>query len=411
MARTTFTITSVPLRGKTVLVRADLNELVQHSVIVGDYRLRQLLPTLELLRERQCRIVIIGHRGRPRGPSQTLSLQPIAAHLAQLMGQPVQFVDAVVGPRVAHAVKQLRPGQMLMCENLRFDAREYRNDPALARQLVRDTRASYLVLESFGVLHRHYASIDAISQCVPVLPGLHVAREYRRLRALAVHSPRPSLAIIGGRDTDTKAAAMMGLLGHVDHIYVGGHVAIECIAYHRYPIGQSRVTRAGQAAIDRLYQLAARRVGFRDVGDVIRLPRDLLVQRGSEVVAVELRAVKPRDRIIDIGPQAAAEICDELATVKYVAWNGPVGDVATTDGLRASFAIMQAMQSRSDLVTAVLGGDTVRFVESFSPLDAYDIVSTGGAAALQLLAGQQLPGLDSLLDAPRRVVYTKDKKA
>lgn len=411
MAKSKFTINSVSLHGRTVLVRADLNEIVEQGVILGDFRLRQLLPTLELLQTRRCRIVIMGHRGQPRERNESLSLQPIAEHLSRLLGREIGFVHNCIGPSVMVAVRQMRPGDIIMCENLRFHPEEYRNDPDFARALIHDTKADYVIHEAFSVLHRPHASIDAIQQFAPVLTGLGLAAEYRQLRRFATNPPRPNVAIIGGRDTDTKVQAMGGLLAQFDHLYVGGALAAEFIAYHRYAVGVSQTTKAGQAAIDEFYATTTRRVGFRDVGDVVRLPRDVIVRRGEQDVVVPLRSIKSTDQIIDLGPQAVEEIIEDLRTAQSALWCGPVGNVAMNDGVRGSFAIMQAMTSNDAQMSAILGGDTVRFVESFTPLDVFDLVSAGGAAALQLIAGRRLPGLDALLDAPRRVVYTERSKA
>lgn len=411
MARSKFTVNSVALHGKTVLLRADLDEIIEDGLLLGDYRIRSLLPTLRLLLERRCRIVIISHIGRPRGRSANLSLRPLAEHLSQLIEQPVKFVDDCIGPKLSYATRHMARGDILVCENLRFHAAEYRNDDAFARQLVRDSRADYVVLDAFGSLHLPHASIDAIRHYAPVLTGLRLAAEYQQLRTLSDDATRPNLAIIGGRDTSAKVAALPGLLQRFDHIYLGGMVAAEFIAYHRYSVGATPITKSGQTAIDEFYGRIARHAGFRNISDIVRLPRDVLVMRDDQPMVCELRAIKPTDIIIDIGPRAIDDILADLSDARTVIWNGPVGAVDRIYGSRGSFALTQAMTSHPDLLTAVLGGNTVRFVESFTPLDAFDIVSTGGVSALQLLAGQTLPGLESLLDAPRRVVYTGRRKA
>lgn len=397
------TIADVPLDNRQVLLRADYNVPLKNGAVVDDYRMTQSLPTIRALLERGCSIVICSHLGRPKGEIKPeYSLEPVAAHLGELLGIPVGFIGDCIGDKVRQATKRLRSGQILLLENLRFHPQEEANDPAFARQLALDSGARYFVQDGFGVVHRAHASTEAITHFLPSVAGLLLEREVTILTTVMESPKMPLVAALGGAKVSDKIAIIERLIGIADRLVIGGAMANTFLQYKGQPIGKSVHEEHLQAELDRIYAKAAQRTT--NVDELLLLPSDVVVaerlDEGAPARTCNIADVKSTDYILDIGPSSAANAVQALQGVGTVIWNGTMGLTEQPAYRAASAALAEAMTAlHSSAMTVVGGGDTVEFVLGWNREKAaqFGHISTGGGASLELLSGKKLPGVEALL--------------
>ena len=422
------TIKDINLAGKRVLLRADYNV----PDIESDYRIKQSVPTIErILEQKPQLLIIISHLGRPKRATPSLSLQPIARQLSQLLNRRVYFAPDCIGDEVKGTVGRLKDGDALMLENLRFHEGEEGNSHEFAKSLVEATGAEVFVQDGFGVVHRAHASTDAITRLLPSVAGLLLQKEAETINRVMKDPDRPLVAVIGGAKISDKLEAMNCLVELADYVAVGGAMANNFLKIKGHSIGKSLYDKDDLKLAREVLNKAeakARKQAFN-----ILLPVDVVVSTSAEGRAptriVDLtshtlsdieaypRLPKPKsyrvgqnEAICDIGPISAARIAGLIGLAKTVIWNGTLG-VTETRGIAAAQApfshgtrvVAEAMigphnQHPTKPFSLVGGGDTSGYVESAGLTDDFDHVSTGGGASLELMAGKKLPGIEALDD-------------
>lgn len=400
------TITTVPIEGKTVLLRADYNvPLKDDGTIADDFRIRASLPTIEYLLKNNCKVVIISHLGRPEGKDPALSLEPIAVQLSRLLRMPVHFVGETVGDRVKMAVKRAPKKSVVLLENLRFDSREEANDEEFAKQIAAASGARYFVQDGFGVVHRAHASTDAIEHYLPGVAGFLLEREVATITNAMKAPERPLVAVMGGAKVSDKIALVQRFVEVADTIIIGGAMANTFLAYKGHDMGKSKVESDQKEVLDGIYAAAAKKVGEDRVDEFIVLPEDVAVAHEISATAprlvVGVDSLEADDIALDIGDASRTAIADITKNAKTVIWNGTLGYAELPQFAQGSVGLAEVLASHPDITSIIGGGDTADFAQHWDKKEgaSFTHVSTGGGASLELMAGEKLPGVESLLDA------------
>lgn len=410
------TIRDVPLDNQTVLVRTDYNvPIAPDGTISDDSRIRASLPTLNYLLNRGCKVVIISHLGRPKSRDSAYSLEPVALRLAQLIHRDIRFVDHTFGDKVYQAVKRAPGSSITVLENLRFYPEEEADDTEFARRIVASTGARYFVQDGFGVVHRAHASTDAITQFVPSVAGLLLEEEYNVITSAMEAPKRPLMAILGGAKVSDKIKVINRFIKIADKIIIGGAMANNFLAYKGISVGASRVEAGQREVLDSIYKAARQKVG-KNVDDFIILPTDVAVATsmnpGEKRKSVEVDKILPNEIALDIGDKSISRMVQEIQSVGTVIWNGPLGYVELPEFAHGTAELAQALASQPDTISIIGGGDTASFILKWDKRagKSFTHVLTGGGASLELMAGNILPGVESLLDGRRQIEYTNSNK-
>jgi phosphoglycerate kinase len=381
------------LDGERVLVRVDFNVPLKDGSVADDTRIRAALPTLEELRARGARLVLVSHLGRPKDREPELSLAPVAARLSELLHAPVALAPGVVGSEVSGAVDELGPGEVLLLENVRYEPGETKNDPDFSRALA--SLADVYVDDAFGAAHRAHASTEGAARLVDRrAAGLLLEREVSTLMAVLEDPTRPLVSVLGGAKVSDKIAVIERFLEVADTILIGGAMAFPFLAAEGHPVGESLC-----AAED--VELARRiRSGADDSRARLELPVDLVLgdhfAEDAEVRDLDGVDVPDGWMGLDIGPRTAqlyASVIDDAGTVF---WNGPMGAFEVAPFAAGTRAVAEAVASASG-TTVVGGGDSAAALQRFGLADAVTHLSTGGGATLELIEGRQLPGVEALI--------------
>jgi phosphoglycerate kinase len=393
------TVRDVDVRGKRVFLRADLNVPLDDGRITDDTRIRASIPTLVYLLDHGATVVMASHLGRPHGKvNDAYRLKPVADRLSQLLRRQVRMTGDALGPGVQDAVNKLKPGDLLLLENLRFHAGEEANDPAFAQALA--GFADLYVDDAFGSAHRAHASTEGITHYLPAVAGLLLEREVNALSRLLDKPPRPFHTVIGGAKISDKLSVLRALLARCQAILVGGGMANTFLAAKGLEMGKSLVeTEQLENASQIMAEARRRRMR-------ILLPTDVVVaaqvhhRAPHEVVSVN---AVPKDwMVVDIGPQTVAKYREALQAAKTIFWNGPMGIFEVPPFAEGTNAIAEAIAARTakGVVTVVGGGDSVAAVQQLGLSEKMSHVSTGGGASLEFVEGRTLPGVAALLDRP-----------
>jgi phosphoglycerate kinase len=394
------TIRDVDVAGKRVFLRADLNVPLDDGRITDDTRIRASLPTIVNLLERGASVILASHLGRPKGKiNDSLRLRPVAERLSQLLGRPVRMTGDALGPGVQVAIDKMRPGELLLLENLRFRAAEEANDPEFAKELA--SLADLYVNDAFGAAHRAHASTEGITHHLPAVAGLLMEREVDALSRLLEKPAKPFHAVIGGAKVSGKLEVLDALLARCQAILVGGGMANTFLAARGIALGTSLVEDDQLANAERILGEARRkRVRFMLPTDAVIAPQ---IHPRAKTVTVPIDAV-PKDRmVVDIGPATIAAYAEHLAKAQTVFWNGPMGVFEVPQMAAGTNAIARALAARAakGAVVVVGGGDSVAALENLGLTDRMTHVSTGGGASLEFLEGKTLPGVAALLPAEK----------
>ncbi len=386
------TVRDVDVRGRRVLVRVDFNVPIAEGRVTDDTRIRATLPTLQYLLDQGAALIVMSHLGRPKKPDPAFSLKPVAERLSELLGRPVQMAPDCVGPEVEAMATALRPGQILLLENLRFHPEEEKNDPEFARQLAR--LGDLCVNDAFGAAHRAHASVEAIARFIPVVAGFLMEKEIRYLSQALTNPGRPFVAILGGAKISDKIGVIESLLARADRVLIGGGMANTFLKAQGYAVGDSLVEDEALETARRLLERG---------GDRLWLPRDVVI---ADAFAPDAQArVVPVDqvpagwRILDIGPQTVARYTEEIRRAAFIVWNGPMGVFEFPRFAEGTFAIARAV-AESGATSIVGGGDSVAAVHAAGVADRITHISTGGGASLEFLEGRTLPGIAVLAERP-----------
>lgn len=400
------TMRDVPLDGKTVLVRVDYNVPFENGKIKDDYRICSSIPTLQALLARGCKVVIIAHLGRPEGKVvPELSLEPVAEHLSELLGIGVQFVSDCIGDQVVMAVKNAPKTSVLLLENVRFYPGDETNDPSFAGQLAKSSQASYFVQDGFGVAHRAQASTSAITQFLPSVAGLLLEKEYMTITGAMEHPKRPLVAVMGGAKISDKIQLVERFVEIADKVIIGGAMANNFLRYKGNPVGKSRVEDGVDDVIEKVYKAVEAKAGAGTADNFLVIPSDVAVapEIGPEARRTNKKPseVTDNDIILDIGSAAVDRIDRELAGVGTVIWNGTLGYSELPEFAHGSARLALYLASHPEITSIIGGGDTADFVLHWDAAGgkSFSLVSTGGGAGLELMAGKKLPGIEALMDA------------
>ena len=383
------------VRGEAVLARVDFNVPLEGGEVSDDARIRAALPTIELLLEREARLVLCSHLGRPKGRDPKTSLAPVSARLGELIGAPVHQAPEVVGPEVRRGVDRLEPGSVLVLENTRWERGETENDPGLSRELA--SLADAYVNDAFGSAHRAHASTAGVAEFLrPAVAGLLLESEVSTLRAIVEAPERPLVVVLGGAKVTDKIALIDRFLDTADTLLIGGAMCFSFFRAQGIDTGNSLVEEEGvelaRRALDKAEGTRCRLV----------LPTDLVIGREFDASTErrELDGVEVPDGWmgLDVGARTAAAYGEAIAGAGTVFWNGPMGAFELepfADGTRAVAEAVAAAPS----TTVVGGGDSGAALAEFGLADDVDHLSTGGGASLELLEGKELPGVEVLDDA------------
>jgi len=378
------------LDGKRVLVRVDFNVPLKDGAVADDTRIRAALPTIEELRRRGARVVLISHLGRPKDREPELSLAPVAQELGALTGTDVALAPDVVGDEVGAAVDALGPGDLLLLENLRYEPGETKNDPDLARSLA--SLADVYVNDAFGAAHRAHASTDGVARLVDQrAAGLLLEREVDTLTALLEAPARPLVAVLGGAKVSDKIAVIDRFLEEADTILIGGAMAFPFLAAQGHSVGDSLCAAEDVELAEKTLAAGAEK---------LRLPVDLVIgdRFADDADVREIDGVDVPDGWmgLDVGRRTGelyASVIDEAGTVF---WNGPMGAFEMAPFAAGTRAVAEAVASAPG-TTVVGGGDSAAALQRFGLADAVTHLSTGGGATLELIEGRQLPGVEALI--------------
>ena len=387
------TIDDLTVDGLRVLLRADLNVPLDGGRVTDDGRIRASLPTLTELTARGARVIVCAHLGRPGGkPDPKYSLAPVAARLGELLGQPVELAADTTGPAAHAAVAALRPGGVIMLENLRFNAAETSKDD-VQRGLFADQLADLAdryVSDGFGAVHRRHASVYDVALRLPHAAGYLVKAEVDALSRLTANIRRPYVVALGGAKVADKFDAFGSLIATADRILVGGAMA--------FPFLVARGDKVGTSLLEASQVAAAADLMKRAAPGQIELPSDLVVTTGpgNSGTVVPADAIPSDQMALDIGPRTAMRFAAALFPAQTVFWNGPMGMFERQPYAGGTRAVGQAL-THGEAFTVIGGGDTGAAIRAIGLAeDAFGYVSTGGGASLEFIQGKTLPGLTAL---------------
>jgi phosphoglycerate kinase len=390
------TLDDIEVRGKRVLLRADLNVPVKDGKVTDATRIERLAPTIRELAEKGARVIVMSHFGRPEnGPDPSLSLKPLVEPLAKAVGRPVAFAEDCIGPKAHSVVDRLKDGEIALLENVRFHPEEEKNDPGFAKALA--SLGDIYVNDAFSTAHRAHASTEGVAHLLPSAAGRLMQQELEALHAALGAPKRPVAAIVAGAKVSTKLQLLDFMLKKVQVLVIGGAMANTLLLAQGKKVGRSLVEKN---------MLDAAKKILADAGSAsceLILPLDAVVapelKAGVATQIVPIDRVPDEQMILDIGPQSVAAIAQRLEQCPTLVWNGPVGAFETKPFDAGTVALAQrvaALTRAGKMLSVAGGGDTVAALHEAGVVDALSYVSTAGGAFLEWLEGRDLPGVSAL---------------
>ncbi|MDI3534627.1 MAG: phosphoglycerate kinase [Thermosediminibacterales bacterium] len=385
------TIKDIDVKGKKVLVRVDFNVPINdNGEITDDNRIKRALPTIRYLIDNGSKVVLVSHLGRPKGKvKDELRMDPVAQRLADLLNMEVKKTDECRGPEAEKAVSELRPGEVVLLENVRFDPRETKNDPEFAKQLA--SLAEIFVNDAFGTAHRAHASTVGVADYLPAVAGFLMQKEIETMGKALEAPDRPFAAILGGAKVSDKIGIIENLLNKVDYLLIGGGMAFTFLKAQGLETGNSLLEEDKISEANSLLQKA------RETGVKMLLPKDIVVataiDENADYKTVKIEEIPQGWIGVDIGEQTIKEYQEIIYKAKTIIWNGPMGVFEKRPFAKGTNAIAEAMGNTIDAITIIGGGDSIAAVEQMGYADKMTHISTGGGASLEFLAGKELPGV------------------
>ncbi|TGK09915.1 phosphoglycerate kinase [Leptospira fletcheri] len=384
------------LRGKRVFLRVDFNVPLENGKVTDKTRIEKTLPTIELLIKKGAKIVIGSHLGRPKGkPDPQFSMEPVFEVFQGLVSVPVFFSKDVVGEQANQLSKQLKEGEILVLENLRFHKEEEENEAGFCKKLA--SLADVYVNDAFGAAHRAHASTEGIAHLLPSFAGLLMYKEITELSSLLSRPAKPFVAIIGGSKVSSKISVIKNLIDKVDHILIGGGMTYTFLKSRAIPVGNSLVERDFEVEAFQLIE----RAGVAGVD--FQLPVDHIIadkfDPKAKTKTVDKMGILDGWMGMDIGPKTVSNYEKVIKNASTIVWNGPMGVFEFDKFAEGTMAIAKAV-SKSKAKTVVGGGDSIAAINKAKVEDKITHVSTGGGASLEFLEGKKLPGVQALLKQP-----------
>lgn len=388
-------IRDIDVNGKKVFIRVDYNvPMDENQNITNDKRIVATLPTLNYLLENNAALIIACHLGRPKGERVPgFSVAPVAKKLGEIMGKEVKFASDCVGPEAEKMAADLKPGEILVLENLRYHKEEEKNDPKFAEQLAK--LADIVVNDAFGVSHRAHASVEGITKFIPAVAGFLMENEIKFVGQAVANPVRPFVAIIGGAKVSDKIGVISNLLEKVDTLIIGGGMANTFVAAQGFNTGKSLVEADKlELARELIEKAKATKVN-------LLLPTDMVIAdkfaADAQTAVVGLDGIKDEWMALDIGPETAKTYAAPLVDAKTVVWNGPMGVFEIDAFAKGTEAVAKAVAD-SSATSIVGGGDSIAALKKTGLSDKISHISTGGGASLEFLEGKVLPGIAALAD-------------
>ena len=387
-------IRDISPKGKRILVRCDFNVPLDGSIITDDKRITEALPTVRYLMEQGGRVILCSHLGRPKGQvNPKYSLAPVAARLSELLGCPVPLSSDIIGEEAHRLADSLEDGQVMLLENVRFDAREEKNDPEFAKELA--SLAELYVNDAFGTAHRAHASTAGVADYLPAVCGFLIEKEIGFLGGALENPKRPFVAILGGAKVSDKSGVIRSLLEKVDSLVIGGGMAYTFVKAQGGAIGDS-LCEEDKLDLARELLAEAEAKGVR-----LLLPVDTVIadafSEEANTRTVTAGEIPDGWQGLDIGPETVKLYCDAVADAGTVIWNGPMGVFEFPAFAVGTKAVAEAL-SKTSAITIIGGGDSAAAVEQLGYADKMTHISTGGGASLEFMEGKELPGVACLLD-------------
>jgi phosphoglycerate kinase len=390
------TLDGLEVKGRRVLVRADLNVPMDNGRVTDRLRLERQAPTIRELSDKGARVIVLSHFGRPKGkPDPSLSLKPVAPAFAEEIGRPVAFVEDCIGPKAEAAVAAMTDGDVLLLENTRFHPGEKSNDPQFVAQLA--ALGDIYVNDAFSAAHRAHASTAGLARKLPAYAGRAMEEELRHLEAALSHPERPLLAVVGGAKVSSKIALLENMVTEVETLVIGGAMANTFLAAEGLSVGRSRYEPDLLGTARKVIHMAT------ESGCAILLPTDVVVagelKAGTSCRTVATDQIGPDEMALDVGPKTIAAIRNRLSTTKTLVWNGPLGAFETEPFQAGTVAVARAVAELTRagrLLSVAGGGDTVAALALAGVEQDFSYVSAAGGAFLEWLESKELPGVKAL---------------
>ena len=391
------TVKDIDVKGKKVICRCDFNVPIVDGKITDDTRITAALPTIKYLLENGASVILMSHLGRPKGqPNEKYTLAPVAARISELLGQETVFAksDVVVDDAVKAKAKALKPGQVMLLENLRYRAEEEKNDPAFAKDLA--SLADIYVNDAFGTAHRAHASTAGVADYLPAVSGFLIEKELKYLGDALNEPVRPFVAILGGSKVSDKIEVITSLLEKADTIIIGGGMAYTFFAARGWNVGDSLCER-DKLDLARSIEAKAKEKGIKLLLPVDSKVADKFGPDATKFMYVSADSMGDGWMGEDIGPKTIKLYEEEIANAGTVFWNGPMGVFEYYEFAQGTKAVADAIAA-SKAVSVIGGGDSASAARQFKVEDRITHISTGGGASLEFLEGKTLPGVAALQD-------------